>query len=298
MAATPYIPTYHDVSVNPAGLGTFKIHYIEAGDASLPNVVLLHGFPSSSTQYRDLIPMLSGSYHVLAPDFPGYGLTESPKNLDYTFDNVTAAISAWLVALNITSYAIYVFDYGAPVGWRLALQNPDHVKAVVSQNGNAYDAGFGHPFWDPVEALWKDNDAKNRDFLVDNLLTLEGTKMQYYLGPEKDNDLVNPVQWTTDYLMNIQGKHNQERQLSLLYDYRTYTELYPKIQAWFRKSQVPLLAVWGKDDIVFIPPGAEAFKKDLPDAEVVLVDAGHFALETKRWEIAKLMLKFLGRVKF
>jgi pimeloyl-ACP methyl ester carboxylesterase len=295
MAAISYVPSYRNVSVAPEGLGTFNINYIEAGSSSAPTILLLHGFPSSSTQYRDLIPMLSGKYHVLAPDFPAYGLTESPSGLAITFDNIAAAISAWLVALNIVNYAMYVFDYGAPVGWRLALEKPEQVKAVISQNGNAYEAGFGDDFWAPAYKLWENNSDSNRQYLLDNLINAPGTKMQYYLGPEKDWHLVNPVQWHTDFWMNIQGKENQQRQLDLFYDYRTYKDLYPKVHKWFRESQIPLLAVWGKHDIIFIPPGAEAFKKDLPNAEVHLVDAGHFALETKRWEIADYMLKFLSK---
>ncbi len=294
-------PTYHDLAVQPSGLGKFSIHYIEAGEPTNPTVLLLHGFPSSSTQYRNLIPLLSDDYHVLAPDLPGYGLTQSPPDLAYTFDNLTAAISAWLIALNIESYAVYVFDYGAPVAWRLALANPDHIKAIISQNGNAYDAGFGHPFWTPIEKLWhnESNSLEDRDWLRDNYLTIPGTKGQYYTGfPEKDHELVNPVQYMTDYLMNLKGRENQERQLDLFFDYRTNLPLYPKVQQWFRESQVPLLACWGKNDVIFVWPGAEAFKRDLPEAEIHALDAGHFALETKRWEVARLIKAFLKKNKF
>jgi pimeloyl-ACP methyl ester carboxylesterase len=299
MAASTYIPSYHHLSVTPNGLGTFDINYIEAGAPTLPTILLLPGFPSSSTQYRDFIPLLSANYHVLAPDLPGFGLTKSPADLKYTFDNLTAAISAWLAALNITSYAVYIFDYGAPVAHRLALANPEHVKAIISQNGNSYDAGFGHPFWDPIMALWKNDNSTNREFLRDNILTLATTKYQYTQGvPEEDYCLINPVQWTSDYLMNLVGKENQDHQLDLFHDYRTNVDLYPKVHEYFRKSQVPLLAVWGKGDPAFIPPGAEAYKTDLPHAEVHLLDAGHFALETKRWEIARIMIDFLSRNGF
>jgi pimeloyl-ACP methyl ester carboxylesterase len=300
MAASSYIPQYHNVSVEANGLGTFHINYIEAGAPTLPTVLLLHGFPSSSTQYRDFIPLLSNTYHVLAPDLPGFGLTKSPPDMKYNFDNLAAAISAWLLALNITSYAVYIFDYGAPVGQRLALQNPESIKAIISQNGNSYDAGFGHPFWNPIMALWKSNDsAADREVLRENVLTLATTKYQYEAGvPEADYCLINPVQYNTDYLMNIAGKENQEHQLDLFYDYRTNVALYPKVHEYFRKSQVPLLAVWGKGDPAFIPPGAEAYKTDLPKAEVHLLDAGHFALETKRWEIARILLNFLSRNGF
>ena len=299
MAASPYVPTYHNISVAPSGLGTFNINYVEAGAPTLPTVLLLHGFPSSSTQYRDFIPLISGSYHVLAPDLPGFGLTTSPADLKYTFDNLTAAIAAWLVALQITSYAVYMSDYGAPVAQRLALANPDQVKVIVSQNGNSYDDGFGQAFWAPIMALWKNDNSTNRDYLRDNVLTLAITKYQYTHGvPPKDHTLINPAQWTTDYLMNVAGKENQEHQLDLFYDYRTNVALYPKVHEYFRKTQVPLLAVWGKGDPAFIPPGAEAYKKDLPNAEVHLLDSGHFSLETQRWEIARIMLDFLSRNGF
>ena len=220
--------------------------------------------------------------------------------MKYTFDNLAAAIGAWIVALNITSYAVYIFDYGAPVAHRLALQNPDQIKAIVTQNGNSYDAGFGHPFWDPIMALWKSNDStQDREVLRGNVLTLATTTYQYTAGvPEKDIPLINPAQYNTDFLMNIAGKENQEHQLDLFYDYRTNVALYPKVHEYFRKSQVPLLAVWGKGDPAFIPPGAEAYKQDLPNAQVVLLDAGHFALETKRWEIARIMIEFLTRARF
>lgn len=301
MAALSSSPTYHDLSVSPEGLGDVSIHYVEAGKPSNPTILLLHGFPSSSTQYRDLIPLLSDDYHVLAPDLPGFGLTTSPPDFKYTFDNLTAAISSWIDALKITSYAVYVFDYGAPVAWRLALQNPQPIKAIISQNGNAYDAGFGYPFWDPIEKLWHNdsNSDADRDWLRNNYLTIPGTKGQYYIGfPEADQPLVDPTQYMSDYLMNLDGKEKQERQLDLFFDYRTNKAMYPKIQAWFRESQVPMLVAWGKNDPFFIWPGAEAFKKDLPKAEIHALDAGHFALETKRWEVAKLIKDFLGRNKF
>lgn len=284
------------------GLGVFNIHYVEAGNTDLPTLLLLHGFPSSSTQFRDLVPMLSNSYHILAPDLPGFGLTTSPENMIYTFDNLTAAISAWLAALNVTSYAIYMFDYGAPTGLRLALQNPTATKAIISQNGNAYDAGFGRPFWKPIMDLWESGNAQaNRDFLRDNVLSLATTRYQYEAGvPPPDLQLVDPaLTYYSDFHMNLDGKENQERQLDLFYDYRINPQqLYPKVHEYFRQKQVPLLAIWGRGDPAFIPAGAEAFKKDLPDAEVALLDTGHFALETKRWDIARLILEFLAKHKY
>lgn len=293
-------PSFHNLDVSVKGLGDFNINYLEAGSPEKPTILLLHGFASTSNQYRDLIPLLSHSYHILAPDLPGFGLTTSPKDLKYTFDNLTAAISAWLSALRITKYAVYIFDYGAPTGLRLALQNPDHVKAIISQNGNAYMEGFGEQFWAPIVKLWDtQNGSEAREWLRENYLSLGTTKFQYFMGQnEKDHHLINPLTWHIDYHLNLEGKEKQDIQLDLFYDYRTNKDIYPQFHEYFKKSQVPLLAVWGKGDPCFIHPGAEAFKKDLPDAEIHLLDAGHFALETKRWEIADIMLKFLSKAGF
>lgn len=299
MAATNQ-PSFHNLDVSVKALGDFKINYIEAGSKDKPTVLLLHGFASTSNQYRDLIPMLSEKYHILAPDLPGFGLTDSPKDLSYTFDNLTAAISAWLSALKVERYAVYIFDYGAPVGLRLALQNPSHIAAIISQNGNAYMEGFGEQFWAPIVKLWDtQNGSEAREWLRENYLSLETTRYQYFMGQnEKNMHLVNPATWHWDWHINLEGKEKQDRQLDLFYDYRTNKDIYPQFHEYFRKSKVPLLAVWGKGDPCFVFPGAEAFKKDLPHAEVHGIDAGHFALETKRGEIAELMLKFLENVKF
>ena len=287
-------PTYHTLTV-PDGS---NISYIEAGASHLPTLLLLHGFPSSSNQFRNLISLLSSSYHLISPDLPGYGTTSTPANYTFTFDNLTATISALLVALNVAKYAVYIFDYGAPVGLRLALQNPEAITAIISQNGNAYLEGFGHPFWDPVFALWNSsNSAADREFISDNILTLDRTKSQYTTGvPSADLSLINPASYTYDYLANLVGTEKQDHQLDLLYDYRTNVPLYPKVHEYFRKSQVPVLAMWGKNDIIFISPGAEAFKKNLPNVVVKFVDAGHFALETKVREIAGEIKEFLSGV--
>ena len=291
-------PLYKNLDVDVDDLGTFNVNYVEDGPPGASNVLLLHGFPSDSSQFRDFIPLLSHKYHVYAPDLPGFGLTTSPKNLKYSFDNLAAVIEAWLAALKISSYAVYIFDYGAPVGLRLALKHPKQVKAIITQNGNAYDEGFGVSFWEPIFQLWEtENSPDARALLRDNVLTLATTKFQYYMGvPERDHALVNPLQWQTDYLLNIAGKENQERQLDLFYDYRNNKKMYPQFQKYFRTSQVPTLAVWGKGDPAFVAVGAKAFQKDLPNAEVHLLDAGHFALETARWEIARLMLAFLEKI--
>ena len=298
-----YTPTYHDITVN----NSVNVHYFEAGSKSIPTLLLLHGFPSSSTQYRDLAPLLSHKYHIIAPDLPGFGLTTVPSDFTYTFDNLAAVIQSFLATLQITSYAVYVFDYGAPTAWRLALANPSAITAIISQNGNAYTEGLSEDFWAPIKKLWNYSspspsnptslDTEAHTWLRSNYLTLAATRMQYTAGfPSSDLPLINPSDWTLDYLQNEAGRSNQDIQLSLFADYGRNLDSYPALHAYFREHQPPVLAIWGKNDPIFIPPGAEAFKRDLPNAVVKFVDAGHFALQTKRWEIAEEILSFLGGV--
>ena len=290
-----YPSTYNNITLTSDS----TVSYISAGCPTLPTLLLLHGFPSSSNQFRNLIPLLSTTYHVLVPDLPGFGLTTYPSDYDFTFDNLALTISAFLTALNIGTFAMYIFDYGAPVGLRLALANPSSIKAIISQNGNAYVEGLGHPFWDPIEALWADPSPQNYEIVRNGVLTLEATVYQYTTGvPSDDLPLINPAAYTYDYLKNIQSPADQDRQLALFYDYRTNVAKYPAFQAYLRESQVPLLAVWGKGDPAFVPAGAEAFKRDLPRAEVKFVDAGHFALETKVEEIAEETLHFLKGIGY
>lgn len=290
-----YPSTYNNIAITP----NTTVSYISAGSPTLPTLLLLHGFPSSSNQFRNHIPLLSTTYHVLAPDLPGFGLTTFPPEYDFTFDHLALTISAFLTALNIGTYAMYIFDYGAPVGLRLALSNPSSIKAIISQNGNAYVEGLGHPFWDPIEALWADPSPHNYEIVRNGVLTLEATVYQYTSGVPSDGlPLVNPAAYTYDYLKNVQTPADQDRQLALFYDYRNNVAMYPAFQAYFRESQVPLLAVWGKNDPAFVPAGAEAFKRDLPRAEVKFVDTGHFALETKVEAIADETLQFLRRVGY
>lgn len=290
------IPRFHNVTID----GTVIVHYLEVGQISLPTLLLLHGFPSSSNQFRELAPLLAQKYHIIAPDLPGFGLTTYPKDFVFTFDNLANVIAGFIAALDVSNYAMYIFDYGAPVGLRLALSQPQSVKAIVSQNGNAYDAGFGQDFWAPIFNLWNtSNSQAARETLRDNVLTLDTTKYQYTAGvPADDLELINPVAPRLDFLENIQGKANQEHQLDLFYDYRTNPVVYPEFHEYFRKSQVPLLAVWGKGDPAFIPSGAEAFKQDLPNAVVKYVNSGHFALETKCRDIAEAILEFLPSVGY
>ncbi|KAI9892957.1 MAG: hypothetical protein M1814_000841 [Vezdaea aestivalis] len=290
-----HIPSQSNITVD-----NVNVFYRYAGQPTSPPLLLLHGFPSSSHQYRHLIPLLSDSYYVIAPDFPGFGFTDVPSKLNYTytFNSLTQTITAFLAALHISRYAVYIFDYGAPVAERLALANSSSVAAIISQNGNAYDAGFGHPFWDPIMAYWKSDSIKDRQFLKDNVLTLEGFKGQYETGvPTSLLPRIQPESYTLDYAqLSVPGRI--DAQLDLLLDYRSNPPLYPAVHEYFRKSQVPLLAVWGKGDPAFIPPGAEAFKKDLPNAEIHFLDTGHFALETNSEDIAGYILAFLKRVGY
>jgi pimeloyl-ACP methyl ester carboxylesterase len=271
-----------------------KVFYREAGSKSAPVVLLLHGFPSSSHQYVKLINLLSPKYHVVAPDFPGYGFTEVPDSLkfEYTFANLTTTLASFLDVLSISKFAVYIFDYGAPTALRLALQRPEAITAIISQNGNAYEEGLGD-FWNPIIAWWKNHDDATANFLRNDFLNLKETRGQYTTG-EPDLDVIDPATYYLDWVL-MERPGNKDIQLNLLMDYQTNIPIYPQFQEYFRKSQVPVLAVWGKGDIIFIPPGAEAFKRDLPKAEVHLLDAGHFAVESHTEEIADLMLVFLKK---
>jgi pimeloyl-ACP methyl ester carboxylesterase len=269
-----------------------KVFYRDAGPKDAPVILLLHGFPSSSHQYRTLIPLLSHKYRVIAPDLPGFGFTEVPeaRKYVYNFENIALSIEAFLDALKIKKFSPYVFDYGGPTGFRLALRRPGAIQAIFSQNGSAYDEGLG-AFWDPLKALWKSGSKEDRENIRNSLLTMEATTWQYETGSKV---AVAPEAPFLDFaLMSRSG--NAEIQLDLFYDYQSNVALYPQFHEYFRKSQVPLIAFWGKHDQIFVPPGAEAFKRDLPNAEVHLLDAGHFAVETNTEEIAGLMLDFLAK---
>ncbi|KAF2682471.1 alpha/beta-hydrolase [Lentithecium fluviatile CBS 122367] len=270
-----------------------SIFYREAGASTSSTIILLHGFPSSSHQFRQLIPILAPHYRVIAPDLPAYGFTSVPDDYKYTFANLATTVDTFLTELPNppTKYSIYVFDYGAPTGFRLALKHPEKVQAIISQSGNAYTDGLG-AFWDPIKTLWSTNSTSARDGLR-GFLELNSTKWQYEEG-SPDSSLIAPESYYVDQaLMDRPG--NKELQLDLLYDYRTNVELYPQWQEWLRTSQVPLLAAWGRNDKIFISPGAEAYKRDLPKAEVHLLDAGHFALETHVQGIGGLIVEFLKK---
>jgi pimeloyl-ACP methyl ester carboxylesterase len=269
-----------------------RVFYRSAGDAEAPVVLLLHGFPASSFMFRELIPRLADRYRVIAPDLPGFGFTEVPKerNYKYSFDALAGTIQAFTDALGLTRYAIYVFDYGAPTGFRLAMSRPDRVSAIVSQNGNAYEEGLGDA-WAPIRKYWSEPTAENREVIRKNILNLEGTRWQYTHGVADPDAVAPEAYWLDTALLERPG--NNDIQLDLFLDYASNVKLYPKFQEYFRKSKPPLLAIWGKNDPFFIPPGAEAFRKDIPSAQVRFLDTGHFALETHAVEIAGAMAEFL-----
>jgi pimeloyl-ACP methyl ester carboxylesterase len=270
-----------------------KIFYREAGSKTAPTILLLHGFPTSSHMFRNLIPALSDHYHVVAPDLPGFGFSDAPdrKKFRYTFDHLAKVIASFTDAIGLKTFAIYVFDYGAPVGFRLALAHPERVTAIISQNGNAYEEGLSEG-WNPIQKYWKQPTPENRAALRE-FLTPESTKWQYTHGVQ-DVTLVAPEAYELDSAL-LARPGNDEIQLDLFLDYASNVALYPKFQEYFRSKRPSLLAVWGKNDPFFVPPGAEAFKRDNPNAEVGFLDTGHFALETHAGEIASAIRDFLGR---
>jgi len=271
-----------------------QIFYREAGAESAPAIVLLHGFPTSSFSFRDLIPILAERYHVIAPDHLGFGFSDAPpvKEFDYTFDELTRVTKALLDQLGVTRYALFVHDYGAPIGWRLAIDDPEAVTAVVTLNGNGYEEGFIEGFWKMIWDYGREQTPQT-EAAVRGALSLDVTKWQYVTGVP-DESLVDPDAWHHDYQL-ISRPGNDEVQLSLFRDYATNRSTYPALHAFLRDRKPPLLAVWGKNDPTFAPAGAEAFTKDVPDAEIHLLDAGHFPLESALDEAAALTLDFLGR---
>lgn len=269
-----------------------KIFYREAGADTSPALLLLHGFPTSSHMFRDLIPALADDYHVVAPDLPGFGFSEAPERarFRYTFDHLADVIDRFTTIAGLTRHAVYVFDYGAPVGFRLATRHPERITAIISQNGNAYEEGLSGG-WNPIQRYWKEPTARNRAALRD-FLTPATTKWQYMHGVQ-DESLVAPESYTLDSAL-LARPGNDEIQLDLLLDYASNVALYPTFQEYFRKHRPPLLAAWGKNDPFFLPSGAEAFKRDIPGAVVRFFDTGHFALETHAAEIAAAIRGFLA----
>ncbi|MDZ4792446.1 MAG: alpha/beta hydrolase [Hyphomicrobiales bacterium] len=270
-----------------------EVFYSEAGPKDAPALLLLHGFPSSSHMFRDLIPLLADKYRVVAPDYPGFGSTTQPprEQYKYTFENLYKTMDGFIKAVGLTKFAIYVQDYGGPIGFRIASRQPERVTAIIVQNSNAYDVGLA-PIWNPIRAYWAE-DTKERREALREFLKERTTVFQYSEGVP-DKALINPDAWKHDQA-GLDRPGNDEIQLDLFGDYRTNLALYPEFQKYFREKQPPTLVTWGKNDPIFTTEGGTAFKKDLPKAEVHLLDAGHFALETHHREIAALIRDFLGR---
>ena len=295
-ATTTGLPYSVKNATLPNGVDVF---YREAGDPSASTILLLHGFPSSSHHYRNLIPILAQNYRVLAPDYPGFGFTQVPDslNFNYTFEEITSTIASFLDVLNVTTFTPYLFDYGAAVGLRLALQRPQAINAIISQNGNAYVEGLGRSFWTPIFALWNATTPEEISSAAAPInataLDLAGVKSYYVIGSQDPNIIEPESYWLDSALLDRSG--NRDIQLAISRDYRTNVQLYPQFQQYFRNQKPALLAAWGKNDIVFVPAGAEAFKRDLPSAEVHFIDAGHFLLETNLADFVALAMPFLQK---
>jgi pimeloyl-ACP methyl ester carboxylesterase len=272
-------------------LGGVEVFYREAGPRNAPVILLLHGFPSASHMFRDLIPLLADRFRLIAPDLPGFGQTKAPPRgkFDYTFDGLADVIEGFTDAMSLDRYSLYIFDYGAPVGLRLALRHPEQVSAIISQNGNAYVEGFSDQ-WGPWEAYWRDPSAANREACRPSLSPDMIRNWQYGTGADQQHLSPDGYELDISYMARPGA---EDIQLDLILDYRNNVALYPAFQSYFREHRPPLLAVWGRHDPAFVPAGAAAYKRDLPNAQVHLLDAGHFALETHAQEVATLMRGFL-----
>jgi pimeloyl-ACP methyl ester carboxylesterase len=279
------------ISYRTADVDGFNIFYREAGSPDAPKLLLLHGFPSAGHMFRDLIPLLADRFHIIAPDLPGFGQSGMPGGRAHSFDRIAETIDRFTEIVGFNRYAIYVFDYGAPTGFRLAMKHPDRVSAIISQNGNAYEEGLSEG-WNPIRAYWEDASQANRDALR-AFLKPEATIWQYTHGVA-DPARVSPDGYSLDNFY-LARPGAEDVQLDLFGDYRSNVALYPAFQNYFRTHKPPFLAVWGKNDPFFLPAGAEAFKRDIPDAVVCFFDTGHFALETHAAEIAKAIGDFLAR---
>jgi pimeloyl-ACP methyl ester carboxylesterase len=290
--ATAQEPVVHHKTVRDGGLDIF---YREAGPRDAPTVLLLHGFPTSSQMFRNLIPALADRYHVVAPDYPGFGHSSMPPRdtYAYTFDNLAKSIDGFAEKLGLMKYALYVQDYGAPVGYRLAVAHPERITAIVVQNGNAYDEGLDNDFWKPIKAYWREPDSREKRDALRSFLTYDATRWQYTHGV-KDPELVSPDGAAHDQFL-LDRKGNDEIQLDLFLSYGSNPPLYPRWQEYFQKYQPPVLIAWGGNDQIFPAAGAEPYKRDLKTLEFHLLDAGHFALESDGDLIARLMRDFLGR---
>jgi pimeloyl-ACP methyl ester carboxylesterase len=276
-------------------INDLDIFYRDAGPQDAPVILLLHGFPTSSNMFRNLIPRLANSFRVIAPDYPGFGQSSMPdhKSYAYTFENFADIVDKLAEELGINKYSMYVMDYGAPVGYRLALRHPERVQALIVQNGNAYDEGL-LKFWDPIKAYWNEN-APEKRAAIHFLVEPKATRWQYENGVS-DLTLLDPTTWAIDQI-GLDRPGNRDIQMDLMYDYRTNVPLYPDFQNFFRKNQPPTLIVWGKNDFIFPPEGAGPYSRDLKNLETHLLDSGHFALETHGEEIASRIETFLTKNK-
>lgn len=283
---------HHIVHYRTQTVGDVEVFYREAGRADAPVILLLHGYPTSSHMFRELIPHLAGHFRLVAPDLPGFGKTKAPPRgqFDYTFDNLAKVVEGLTEALGVTRYAIYLFDYGSPTGFRLALAHPERVTALISQNGNAYEEGLS-PSWELFRRYWEDSTQANRD-ACRVTMTPDATREQYLEG--SDASLTGPDGYELD-IAYLARPGMDDIQLDFIYDYRANVAQYPAWHAYLRKHRPPVLAVWGKNDPFFLPPGAEAFRRDQPEAEISFVDAGHFALETRVHEVAGKIIDFMSR---
>lgn len=292
-APTPVSTAAQTVHYRSVDVDGVRIAYREAGPSDGPVLLLLHGFPTSSRMFRNLIPALADKYHLIAPDYPGFGASDAPDHarFAYSFAHLASLMDGFTGKLGLTRYALYMQDYGAPIGYRLALKHPERVSALIIQNGNAYEEGLS-PFWTPLKAAWADPSAAHRNALRAGL-TLEATRAQYVDGV-KDPSHIDPDNWLIDYGLMLRPGVD-EIMLDLFIDYRTNVALYPDFHAFFRDRRPPTLIAWGKNDAIFPTAGAEAYRRDLPDAELHLLNSGHFALEDQGPEIATLMRDFLGR---
>ena len=291
IAADPHVRAQNPVHYRTARVNNQDIFYREAGPQAAPVVLLLHGFPTSSNMFRNLIPRLAGSFHLVAPDYPGFGQSSMPdhKSFAYTFENLAKVVDSFIDSLGLSRYSMYVMDYGAPIGYRLALRHPERIQGLIVQNGNAYDEGL-REFWDPIKKYWADSTPANRTalhFLVDP----KSTRWQYENGVP-DTSLLDPTTWLVDQA-GLDRPGNRDIQMDLMHSYATNVPLYPEFQAFFRKYQPPTLIVWGKNDSIFPAEGAAPYRRDLKNVETHLLDTGHFALETHGEEIASRIEEFL-----
>ena len=283
-------PTVHYKTATVDGVNVF---YREAGPVDAPTILLLHGFPTSSFMFRNLIPKLADRYHVIAPDYPGFGQSDSPDpaKFAYTFDHLASIVDQFTIQLQLKKFALYVQDYGAPIGYRIASAHPERITGIIVQNGNAYLDGLPDGYWNPIKAFWADPSPQSRQKIADAALNLEGYKSQYLIGV-KDPGVISPDTWSLD-LASLNRPGNKDAQLDLLFDYQNNLKLYPSWHEYFRVSQPPILIVWGKNDVCFPAAGAQAYKRDIRTLDFHLLDTGHFALEDSVDLIADLMLNFL-----